>query len=143
MRCDEIMKDDVQTVAPDDSVQVAARKMKEHNVGFLPVLNPAGRVMGTLTDRDLALRVIAAGLTEDTAVKDVMTRELISCLVNDDLARAEQRMRHFQKSRIMCLDGQGRLAGVISLSDIAQCENDEQTAKVLRDVSQRETAQIH
>ena len=143
MRCDEVMKEDVFSVAPDDSVQVAATKMRDHNIGFLPVINPSRRVVGTVTDRDLALRVLAAGLTEDTAIKDVMTRELISCLTTDDLQRALQRMRHFQKSRIMCLDGQGKLAGVISLSDIAQCENDEQTAKVLRDVSQRETSQLH
>jgi CBS domain-containing protein len=91
MRCDEVMKDDVCSVSPDESVQLAAMKMREHNIGFLPVVNTSGRVIGTITDRDLALRVIAAGLTEDTAVKDVMTRELISCLMTDDLQRAEQR----------------------------------------------------
>src|SRR5262245_29481593 len=71
MRCEEIMKQDVECVSPQDSVQMAAKRMRDENVGFLPVCGPGQKVMGTVTDRDLACRVLALGLSPSTPISDV------------------------------------------------------------------------
>src|SRR5262245_15465959 len=123
MRCEQIMKREVESVGPRDTVQTAARKMRNENVGFLPVCEPSNRVLGTLTDRDLALRVIADGLPATTEVADVMTPEIIACRPKDDIRKAQELMAEHQKSRMLCLDEAGHLVGVISLSDIAQRES--------------------
>jgi len=138
MRCEQIMKKDLECVSPQDTVQSAARRMRDENVGFLPVSDQARKVLGTVTDRDLAIRVLASGGPSTTRVEEVMTREVVSCRPEDDLRTAEQLMAKNHKSRIMCIDSQGRLVGVISLSDIAQQEKGDKAAQTLRQVSERE-----
>ena len=88
MLCREVMKATVECIQPHDSVQAAARRMRAANVGFLPVCNPSGRVVGTVTDRDLVVRSLADGMELDTPVSDVMTTDVITCLETDSLARA-------------------------------------------------------
>ncbi|HZA49460.1 MAG TPA: CBS domain-containing protein, partial [Myxococcaceae bacterium] len=61
MRCEEIMKKDVECVSPQDTVQAAAKRMRDENIGFLPVCDQSKKVQGTVTDRDLAIRVLADG----------------------------------------------------------------------------------
>ena len=132
------MKRTIACVSPDASVQTAAAKMRDENVGFLPICDPEMRVLGTITDRDLAIRVLADARPATTPVSDVFTHEVVACRSEDDLRRAEELMSEHQKSRIMCVDADGRLAGVISLSDVAQWETGSRAAQTLRDVSQRE-----
>ena len=138
MRCEEIMKRNVECVSPRDTAEDAACKMRDANVGFLPVCDQSGKVLGTVTDRDLALRIVAEAKDCGTLLEDVMTREVVSCRPGDDLRDAQTTMAEHEKSRIMCLDQDGRLQGVISLSDIAQHETGERAAETLRDVSERE-----
>jgi len=138
MLCKQIMKRDVACVTSDDAIQTAAAKMRAGNLGFLPVCDVTGRVVGTLTDRDIALRVVADGRPASTLVDDVMTREVIACSPSDDVHRAEQLMGKHKKSRIICVDDEGRPVGVISLSDIAQNASSEQTARTMRRVTMRE-----
>jgi CBS domain-containing protein len=83
------MKEDVCTVAPDDPVQLAARRMRDANIGFLPVCGPDGRVVGTITDRDIVIRLIAGGGSSTSPVSNVMTREVVACRPSDDLDVAE------------------------------------------------------
>src|SRR5215471_15304670 len=137
MRCQEIMKKDVHCVGPEDSVEAAARRMRLENVGFLPVWDPSKRVVGTVTDRDIAIRLVAEGLPAATPVREIMTREIVSCLPTDDVRKAEEVMAKSQKSRLMCTGESGHLVGVISLSDIAQ-KDDRHAARTLRAVSDRE-----
>src|SRR5438094_69530 len=120
MRCEEIMKSDVECVSAIDHVQAAARKMRDAGVGFLPVCDRDRKVLGTLTDRDIAIRLVAEDLAPDTAVQTIMTKEAVSCRPSDALEEATRLMREHHKSRILCCDDDGRLLGVISLSDIAQ-----------------------
>lgn len=142
MRCEELMKKDVITVSPQDSVLQAARYMKDENIGFIPVCDQDKKVVGTLTDRDITIRVVAESKDFNTQVEEVCSKEVVSCRSTDDLERAELLMMDNQKSRIVCLDDQGRLEGIISLSDIAQAESGDKAADVLRDVSERE-APLH
>jgi CBS domain-containing protein len=141
MRCEELMKKDVQYVSPDDGCEVAARKMRDRNIGFLPVCENK-KVVGVITDRDIVVRLVADDLSPSTKVSDVMTREIISVRPQEDLRSAERLMGRHQKSRIVCIDERGLLAGVISLSDIAQAEADTQAAKTMREVTERE-ATVH
>jgi CBS domain-containing protein len=138
MRCQDMMKRDVQCVSPGDTVQNAAIRMRDENIGFLPVCDPNRQVLGTVTDRDLALRVLAEGLPATTRLAEVMTDEVIACRPEDDLRRAEELMARHRKSRIMCVSESGALAGVISLSDIARGEKPARAAQTMRDVSERE-----
>ena len=120
MRIGDLMKRRPQYVVVHDTCRMAARRMRDENIGFLPVCDRDGRVIGTLTDRDLAVRLVAEGMQFDLPVSDVMSREVVACYPDDDLERAEQVMAAAQKSRLVVLDGDGRLAGVVSLSDIAE-----------------------
>jgi len=102
------------------------------------VCDQALQVVGVITDRDIAIRVVASGRPGSTAIRDVMTNEVVACKPGDDVSKAERMMGAHQKSRIMCIDDDGKLVGVISLSDIAQREDSEQAAETMKQVSQRE-----
>jgi len=138
MRCEEIMKRDVQCVQPTDSVQLAAKRMREANVGFLPVCDSSKKVIGAVTDRDIVLRIVADGRPLTTAVGDVMTREVVACAPGDDVRRAEELMGKQHKSRMILADEDWRLLGVISLSDIAQVEDASRASQTMKQVTERE-----
>ena len=137
MICRELMKQNVECLRPTDTIQVAARKMRDANVGFLPICDASRRVIGTLTDRDIVVRICADNWSITTPVEEVMTKEAVACRPTDDIRRAEQLMSQKRKSRMLCIDDGGRLAGVISLSDIAQRETDA-GGRTLRDITTRE-----
>ena len=97
MRCQEIMKREIECIDPAQSVQEAGRRMRDANVGFLPVCNSKGKVLGAITDRDIAIRIVAEGRPLTTAAADVMTREVVACRPDDDVTDAEQLMGRRQK----------------------------------------------
>lgn len=137
MRCSEIMKTDVECVSPQTSLRDAARRMRDHVIGFLPVCDEAMRPMGTITDRDIAIRAVAGELSIRGPVAACMSVEVIDCSPNDDIDYARELMERHRVSRIMCTNREGHIEGVISLSDIVDL--DEQSgAHTLRQVSQRE-----
>jgi CBS domain-containing protein len=141
MKCSTVMKTDVACCRSDDSVTVAAKRMKTRNVGFLPVCDEAGAVLGTVTDRDLALRVLADHRpSEGTTAQDVMTPELICCSPEDELEVAEELMAQYRKSRIVCADDHRRPVGVISLSDLARVEDRVKATEILDSVTRREAS---
>jgi CBS domain-containing protein len=138
MRCEDIMKRNVAYVSTADTAQHAAQKMRHANVGFLPVCTADRHVVGTITDRDLALRLVAEGRNVSTPIGELMTHEAVTCRPTDDLHRAEQIMSTHRKSRILCIDEQRQLVGVISLSDIAQYEESDRAGRIVRNVTERE-----
>jgi CBS domain-containing protein len=142
MRCDEVMTREVECAKPDDSVAEAARRMSELDVGFLPICNEEGAPIGTLTDRDITVRVVAKRRSLDATVEEVMTSDVITCRPDDDVTRAEQLMRANQISRMVCVDDDGQIAGVISLADISQYEAENEAGKLLADLKQNE-AHVH
>jgi CBS domain-containing protein len=140
MRCEEIMKRDVRCVGKATPAYEAARTMRDENIGFLPVCDDQKRALGTLTDRDLAIRLVAEQRPSTELVGNVMTNETVCCRATDDVRVAEERMAQEQKSRIMVVDENGRLEGVISLSDIVQATTNERAAETMRGVTGREAA---
>jgi CBS domain-containing protein len=139
MRCEDLMKSEVESFRTSDSVREIARCMRDVNVGFVPICTQDGRPVGTITDRDLAIRVCA----EDRAASgvragDVMTHETVTCRAADDVAEAEKLMAAHQKSRIMVVNDEGRLVGVISLSDIVE-QDERHAVETLRRVAERES----
>jgi CBS domain-containing protein len=138
-RCAEVMKSDVRTVGEGDSVSRAADLMAVANVGFLPVIDSQRRVVGTLTDRDIVVRVVAQGrLSAECRVGEVMSRDVVSCRPDDDLALAEALMAQCQISRLAITDEEGTLAGIISLSDVAKRAPAGRAGATLRAVAARE-----
>lgn len=138
MRCAEVMKQSVVYVTQDESARTASQLMREANVGFLPVVDEQKRLVGTLTDRDVTVRVAAEDLEADgVPVRDIMTRELVTCEPDDDVARARDLMAAQKKARIVVTGTDGFVRGVVSLSDLADL--DERTAaETLREVASRE-----
>jgi CBS domain-containing protein len=138
MLCEDIMKRDVECLSVHDTVQAAAKRMREQNVGFLPICSTTNKVLGVITDRDIVIRVVADGFPASTLAQEVMTQDIVSCRPDDDLRLAEERMAAYHKSRILCLARDRTLVGVISLSDIAQCASGNEASETLRQVSARE-----
>jgi CBS domain-containing protein len=136
MMCRDIMKV-AKSVEPGLSVQEAAAIMRDAGVGFLPVCEE-GTIVGTVTDRDMAVRLVAEGASASEPVETIMSRDTIVCRAEEDIRQAEELMGQHKVSRILCVDEYGALEGVISLSDIAQIEQRSQAADTLRDISQRE-----
>jgi len=95
-------------------------------------------VLGTTTDRDIAIRVVAEYEPPDRPVDLFMTRDVIACQAGDELDIAQEAMSEFQVSRIICVDENALLEGVISLSDIAQVASGGEAFATLRNVSARE-----
>ena len=138
MQCKEIMKESVECLEPQHTVEEAARKMKEGNIGFLPICDANKKVLGTLTDRDIAVRVVAEKKNPATPVGDIMTKDVVACKPGDDLEKAEDLMGTHHKSRMLVLNDDGSLAGIISLSDVAQADTSQRAIDTLRKVSSRE-----
>ncbi len=139
MLCLDLMKTEIETFREGDSVQEVARRMREVNIGFAPVCGADGRPVGTLTDRDIALRICAEDRRASaTRAGDVMTREAVTCHEGDPIEEAERLMARHRKSRIMVVDDDGRLVGVISLSDVVDEEEDDRAAETMRIISDRE-----
>jgi CBS domain-containing protein len=140
MQCELIMKTFVECVSPQDSVETAAQVMRARNIGFLPVCDDiTDRIVGTITDRDIAIRVVADRKAPTTRVASIMTPDAVVCRPQDDITTAEELMAENFVSRIMCIDDDGELVGVISLSDIALMDG-EHAAKTLEQVSAREAS---
>jgi len=137
MRCEDIMKRDVVCVSPDETVAIVARRMRDEGVGFVPVCDEDRSVLGTITDRDLVVRLLAENRPVSTRVYEVMTRDVVACSQTDKIRDASRKMADHQKSRILCLGERNELVGVISLSDLAQAD-DRVAARTLQKVTARE-----
>jgi len=139
MQCSELMKTDVACSNAKTSARQIAELMRDRNVGFVPICDDKGAVIGTVTDRDLAMRVLAGKKDpESTKASDVMTTGVVTCKADETLADVEQLMSKHKVSRIVVVDERGAPIGVISLSDVATVETGGKSSAVLRSVSQRE-----
>lgn len=140
MQCSFVMKSDVECCRLDDTVAHAAQRMAARNIGFVPIRERSGNVVGTLTDRDIVLRAVAVGLDPATTpIADIYTHDVVACSPEDDLTIAEALMSRHKKSRILCIDAENHLAGIISLSDVAIAETGRRASALLRSISQRES----
>ena len=142
MLCRDVMNKDVVVCAEGDTVAECARLMREHCIGFVPVVDGGGQVSGVVTDRDLALRVVAEGRPANTTLRTVMTPDVRICRPWDSLRAAERKMAAVRKSRLVVADEDGCCAGVISLSDVAQADTRALAGHVLYEITQREARPI-
>jgi CBS domain-containing protein len=125
MRIHEVMTRGIETVSPGATLEFAARKMLNRNVGFLPVLE-AEKVVGVVTDRDVVLRAVSVGLRPQmTTVGQVMTKRVLFVYDDESLTKASLVMEKNFVHRLLVLDRQERLVGIVSLSDIAAKSRDE------------------
>lgn len=138
--CSDIMTKNPACCLCDESVVRAAKLMKDQNVGSIPVVeNRLTRILvGIVTDRDLALKVVAEGRNPETVkVEDVMTRGIITCHADDDLQMALDAMSDHQLRRIPIVDHENRILGIIAQADVAtQIDQPEKTASVVKEISQ-------
>jgi len=119
MKLKEVVTRDVAIIRPEDSLFDAARKMRAYDVGALPVCQ-GERLIGVITDRDLALRGVAEGLDPRTArVRDAMSTELLSMTGGTDIKEAARQMLERHERRVIVVDGEKRPIGVVSLRDVA------------------------
>jgi len=119
MQLKEIMTSDAKVLPPSASLQEAAKHMKELDVGLIPICEE-NRVVGMLTDRDITVRATAEGRDpKNTHVQDVMTKDVVSCFEDQDAAKAAQLMEDHQIRRLIVLNRENRLAGIVSLGDLA------------------------
>jgi CBS domain-containing protein len=138
MLCREIMKTNVIVAGRKEPASKAAAIMRDLNLGFLPVCDmETGAVEGIVTDRDLAIRVLADNKPANTLVGKVATPALVFCNPDDDVLRAQELMQKNRVARLLCVDRTGRIAGVVSLSDIADKVPD-LAAATLHELSKRE-----
>ena len=119
MDCQELLTTDTYSIQKSDTVRRASEIMQEADVGFLPVCDGEREVVGVITDRDIVTRVVAVGLSSESAVEDVMTKALTTVSTREKVHNAVDKMRSDKVRRLVCVDDNGALAGVISLDDIA------------------------
>jgi CBS domain-containing protein len=124
MKVSDCMTSDVRIVAPDQTLQDAARTMAEIDAGFLPV-GENDRLVGIITDRDIAIRGIGTGRAPTAKVRDVMTEEVKYCFEDDDTDTVLDNMADIQLRRMPVLDHRKRMVGIVSITDLASNGGDE------------------
>lgn len=119
MRVKDVMSAQIVTVSPNDTAQSAARLMLETEVGALPVEVPGvGAIVGIITDHDIVVSVLAKGHSTSTAIAEFMTVSPELCNENDDTATVAARMRELDVRRLVVVNDDRRVVGIVSLVDI-------------------------
>lgn len=120
MKIGRLMTRDVKTVRPSDSLEAAARLFWDHDCGAAPVVDEDRRVIGMLTDRDVCIAAYFQGKPlSQIRVESAMSREVVHCAEDEDVASAEDRMQSHQVRRLPVVGADGCLIGLLSLNDIA------------------------
>src|ERR1700747_687764 len=118
MNIAKIMSRDVQFVKPEDTLREAASLMKKIDAGVLPV-GEHDKLVGMITDRDIAIRGIAEGKGPDAKVRDVMSHEVKYCFEDEEVAHVVENMAELQVRRLPVMNREKRLVGIVSLADLA------------------------
>ena len=133
----DVMTRHVECVSPEDTIQTAARKMRDLDVGPMPVCGPDGRLAGMLTDRDITVRATADGKDPKACkVREAMTPDVIYEFEDQDATEAANVMQHRQIRRVLVLNREKKLSGIVSLGDLAVDASKRQAGDVLKDVSE-------
>ena len=135
MRVSEAMSRNVRTVDPEQNIQEAAKIMQEIDAGALPV-GQDDRVVGMITDRDIALRGVAAGKPPSTRVREVMTGEVKYCFDDEDTAHVARNMAEQQLRRLPVMNRDKRLVGIVALADLATSAKTGHATAALSGISQ-------
>lgn len=118
MKVRDIMTASVDSIEAADTIAYAAQRMAEDDIGALPILS-SGELVGIVTDRDIAVRGVAAGMNPDTAIHRIMSDQVATCSPDDDVETALLLMGREQIRRMPVCDEHNRVVGVIALADLA------------------------
>jgi CBS domain-containing protein len=130
----EVMTHDPRTVAPETPVSEAARLMRDDDVGIVPVVE-GDRLVGTVTDRDIAVRVVAEGRTGITKVGEIASREIVTIDPQQDVDEAMRLMAEHQVRRLPVCEEDGRLVGIVAQADVARHASEERTGETVERIS--------
>ena len=137
MRVQELLKGNVVSVRADASIVEAARKMAEEDIGFLPVVDGSGKAIGTITDRDIVVRLLAkGGDVKNAKVEQAMTKEVVSVRPDQDVEKVADLMKERKISRVIVCDQQGKPLGVISLGDLAKRHEEGEVGRTMKEVKE-------
>jgi CBS domain-containing protein len=134
MQVSKAMTREVRLTYPEQTIQEAAKLMAEIDAGALPVADE-DRLVGMITDRDIAVRAVGHGLRPETPVRDVMSSEVKYCFEDEDLDDVALNMADQQLRRLPVLNRDKRLVGILSLGDVAGSEDEETTGEALAGIS--------
>ena len=129
MKVSEAMTRDVRVANPEQSIREAAQMMVDLDAGALPV-GAEDRLIGMITDRDIAIRGVAKGRTPDTPVRDVMTADVKYCFEDEEIENVARNMADIQVRRLPVVNREKRLVGIIAIADLAANEDRSSAAAV-------------
>ncbi len=135
MLVSEAMTRDVRVASPDHTLEAAARIMAEIDAGVLPVAEN-DRLVGMITDRDIAVRAVARGKGPDTRVREIMTPDVKYCFEDEPLSHVAVNMGDLRIRRLPVLNREKRLVGILSIGDLAQVQGSQPAGQALAGVSQ-------
>ena len=135
MKISELMTRDVETIQPDQTAQEAAKFMLRADAGSIPVTE-GERLIGMITDRDIAVRGVAEGRGPDTPVRELMTDGIVCASIDEDVEAVAQKMSDAQVRRLLVIDERQKLCGIVSLGDLARETETEAAHEALEGVSQ-------
>lgn len=139
MKAKDVMTRNPRSVTPDTPARDAAQIMKDEDVGIVPVIDDASRrLVGVITDRDIALRIVAEGRDGSVSVRDVMSSsKLATCRPDEDVDRVMETMASEQLRRIPIVDERGSLVGIVAQADIVRkAGNDRKAEETVERISQ-------
>jgi len=136
MTLSEVMTPEAKVCRETDAIIECAQIMADFGVGFLPVVNDEGELVGTVTDRDITLRAVAKGMYLEGPIGEIMSDKPIHLQEGDSLAQAEELMMEGHIRRIVVVDDSKHPVGVVSLSDIVRNEDDSRAREVYETVAE-------
>jgi len=132
----DIMTKQTHCLSPESTLQEASNEMRENDFGFLP-LQEKGKLVGVVTDRDIIVKGIAKGLSPKSHLKEVMTKDVCTTHENEDINAAAKLMEEKQIRRLVVLDKDDKITGVISLGDIAtKCHETHMSGEIIQCISE-------
>jgi len=134
MRVSEVMTSGVRVVSPEQTISEAARLMAEIDAGALPV-GEEDRLVGMITDRDIAVRAVAEQKPPTTKVREVMSQEVLYCFDDQDLDEIAQNMGDVKVRRLPVVNREKRLVGIVSIGDVAKGDNAASTGQAVADIT--------
>ena len=134
MRVSEVMTRGVRMTNPDQTIGEAARLMAEIDAGALPV-GEDERLVGMITDRDIAVRAVAREMPASTKVREIMSEEVLYCFEDEDVAEVAQNMSDVKVRRLPVVDRDKRLVGIVSLGDVSKSENAAAAGQAVAEIS--------
>jgi CBS domain-containing protein len=136
MKIRELMTPEVEVIRPDDTLHTAAQMMADLDTGALPV-GENDRLVGMITDRDIAVRAVAKGSDPNkTAVRDVMSAHIRYCFEDEDTHEVGRKMGEWQIRRLPVVNRDKRLVGIVSLGDLAIGGAGEESKEALKEISE-------